>query len=383
MPKTSDLVKNIPVASMPKQLLATGLIVVSGLLIFLIIGLLAPKSSDIISAGQEFDTQVVFTGSNGANEIPTGIQIPGIPLPADKPNSNLAANLDLTRGFILSDQNKKISAKFQIPEAIKRETALWFDLYTKYSNDSWLIIREGLRPCVVEEWPSHKISLMIGGQNSDDKIHQFLANRILSFGHEQSSLLRIQRGMREDFLTQVLKFHRWMPTIEKIFKAQKLPWELSRFFLIPGNPSLGNSAKASPWSKLKPSIAERYLIQTKPVDESLSPLKVARALANIARKQRHKLVNWNLYFNGPEYLSAAFYAVLFAESYWDELQFEKYELDNSLRYKAFRLARKTSVGDLLKQLKSDLPNFLESNPDLVVKERGAILPKTFVFFVAK
>lgn len=362
---------------MPKQLAATGLIVISGLLIFLIIGLIAPNSNNIIDAGREFDTQP-FVPSTIVQGLPPGLGVFTSMVPSKPLQGPL--NLDLTKGYILSDHDQRMSKDFQIPEDLKRETALYFDLFTKYSRDSWLIISEEPAASVIEEWSSAKLANYLVPPVTPSKIRELLNTRMASLAKIHSSL-RIQRGLREDFLEQVKKQKKWLPIVENMFKKQRLPKELSRIFIVPNNSSLEEFS--APWTSLNSHIVSRYLLKNAAINENKSPVKVARALATVLKKQRPHTLHWNLYFEGSANLDARFFAALYADVYRDELNFEKTEILPFSNMKAFKLSRKTSIGELVQQLKIELPVFFENNPDLLQKGRQVVLPKTYVFFVAK
>ncbi len=376
MTKPRSQMKKLPTPSMQKQLAATGLIVISGLLIFLIIGLIAPKSTNIIDAGREFDTQP-YLPSLGP-DLPLGLSAITFMMPAKSPSGPL--NLDLTRGFILSDHDKRIPASLKIPDSLKKETALYFDLITKYSRDSWLIISDDPYPSVVEEWSAQKLESQIIPPITNSKISGLLNSRMVHLVKTHQGL-RIQRGLREKFLAQMKRQKRWLPIIENMFRKQGLPMELTRFFLVPNNISLDEVSE--PWTSLKPKFVDRYLLKNTTINETRSPLKVARALLTVLKKQKPRTIRWNTYFDSPSNLDAVFFAALYADIYWDELQLEKSEVKDLAKVNAFKLARQTSIGDLAQQLNIDLPIFYESNPDLIKRERQVILPKTYVFFVTK
>ena len=142
-------------------------------------------------------------------------------------------NLDLTRGFILSDQYQRISNQFQVPQKLKKETALWFDLFTKYNKETWIIIRAGNNPALIEEWTTTKLIRTMIDEPTEKNMIQFLHKRITNLQKLNSSPLILQRGLREDFIEARVKLKKWLPAIERVFNSQKIPNEFSRFFIIP------------------------------------------------------------------------------------------------------------------------------------------------------
>lgn len=378
MTKTRTELNLFPKQIKPRQFLGSSLIVISGLLIFLIIGLLAPKSSVLVNAGLEYDTQSVAVPLT-STDAPYGIS--NTPQYSVSRIKTTPVNLDLTRGFILSDQYQRISNQFQVPQKLKKETALWFDLFTKYNKETWIIIRAGNNPALIEEWTTTKLIRTMIDEPTEKNMIQFLHKRITNLQKLNSSPLILQRGLREDFIEARVKLKKWLPAIERVFNSQKIPNEFSRFFIIPKN--LGAENSNPPWTSLNKTIVNRFLIQTKFINEAKAPLKMARVLATILKKKGHKDIIFNNFFENQINLNAAFYAALFADSYSKELEIENEELQHQLQLKAFRLSRDTSISELVFQLKIKLPIFYDSNPDLLIKKSQVLLPKAYVFFVAK
>lgn len=371
--------KKVPDAPLSKQMLAMALIVTAGLLIFLIIAVVAPKSSDLLEASRDFDTRIALP-QNVAKVLPVGVSVNDL-VEKEPVSKQQPVNLDLTRGFILSDQDHRLSTAFRVADAIKKETALWFDIYTKYPRTTWLIINESTSPSIVEEWPIEKITAQIGDGPSTSKVISFLRGRMALLAQVRSGTLRIQQGLSEDFKNQVTRMNRWMPAIEKIFKAQKLPVELTSLFIIPANMSLGETE--TPWKTMNSDFVPKYLLKTDSIDETHSPIKVARALATHLKDQRVNKFKWSKDFLGSSAREPNFEAALHAEAYLDELHMNLNEKANSRTFKAFKLARSTTVVELSKQLKTPIEKFLANNPDIISKDKLTQLPKSYVFFVLK
>lgn len=379
MTKARQGMKNVPETTLPKAFLATGLVVTAGLFIFFLVALLGPKSASLLDASREFDTHNVFPPSIAADLPPgTGTALNNF---TRGQTVKEPVNLDLTKGFILSDQDKRLSPQFQIPERLKKATALWFDLLTKYSSDSWIIVRLGPNPMVVEEWSNDKLLQQVGTGPSTSKVQRFLRQRVDLLSKTSLEPLRIQKGLREEFLVHVNKQRPWMPMIEGIFRAQHLPWELSRLFLVPTNISDGESL--APWQRIQPFIARKYLLENSEIKELESPLKVARALATAIKKKTTKRFSWDHFLLGNHDLDAIFYATLLADTYWKELSLEGAKPASKQFLQAFKLSRPTSAGNLTKQLKIGMLQLRKNNPDLINSRATTILPKSYVFFVAR
>lgn len=379
MTKRSSEMKNLPPLPISKQMAATGFIVISGLLIFLLIGSLAPKTSSLLNAGREFSNQLDST-PDVANQVPIGVNLVNPTQGFTIGNPKGPLTLDLTKGYILSDEANRIPKGLKIPEDLRKQVSIYFDLYTKYSRDNWLIIREGHNPIIIEEWSLDKLQSLIAPPISQTKINLFLKGRLQVFSQRFDSL-HIQRGMKEDFAFRVHRHKRWFSTIEKMFTNNNLPKEYSRIFLVPSNKSLSESS--DPWTTLEERISKKYLVKSNSINENRSPLKVARVLATVMNKQKYPSQKWLHFFNSPINIDARYFAALYADVYRDKLDFLENAPSQDSKIKAFKLYRQTSIAQLLKELKIELPVFLENNPDLIKNEDKTILPKTFVFFVRK
>lgn len=361
---------------MLKQLLATSLLVMAALLISLLIGMLEPRSSQMIEASKDYETQRFAPAST--ESMSHMIDPISVVQTGGKVATGFPATLDMAKGFILSDLGKRLPKEFLVPEVLRKQTALWFDLFTKYSGNTWLIIAGGRNPAIIEEWDEEKIMASSFEQAIRSQGSEFLHSRLAELSRLQARPLYLQRGLRDDFLANRRQQLRWLPTIEKILKAQRLPSELAKFFLIPKNPSLEENRQ--PWETLKAGYGKKYLIIGENIDETRSPLKVARVVATLLKKRPLYIGQWDRYFNNVPALPARFYAALYADTYLDELQIEEQKAPPVADMHAFKLGRTVSVDELIRQLRVDVASFYESNPDLLEKPEKTFLPKGFVFF---
>ena len=370
--------KNLPEAPLTKQMLAMGLVGVAGLLVFLIIAFVGRKSSSLMEASRDFDPRIALPPGLTKN-LPQGVSATTLlmrPKTMDQPVS-----LDLTRGFILSDQEQRLSGAFRIPSALKKETALWFDLLTKYSRETSLVIREGDAPTILEEWTNDKLIQSLGDGPSTSKVNRFLRQRVKSLSRTNVAPIKIQTGLLEEFESHLNQNKKWIPSIEGIFETHDLSRDLARLFLVPSQ--LTTKDHVDPWGRLRPELIDRYLLRNERIDETRSPLKVARVLATLMKKQKRKTVPWKEYFENYELLEPAFLATLHAEAYWSEWHPDASNWPVIKDVKAYKLERPISVGKLLKQLKIKQNLFFSSNPDIILKNKETVLPASYVFFIAK
>lgn len=378
MTKVRPSLKKNQAPPAPKQSLATGFMILGGLVIYLIVAFIAPKSTEIIAVSKEFDPSENLppSSSTPGKEASTAVMV-GVPglLPGSR-NVVIPLNLDLTRGYVLSDQDQRVSSEFEIPEALRKATALWFDIYTKYTSKTWLILSDGPSSGIIEEWTPQKLALNLESPMDQGQIQNYLERRIEDLKKTRDlKSLRLQRGLREDFIEQLNQHRIWEATIDKIFTSQKLNPELAAIFFLPPNPD--QKLNTPVWRTLRPWLVKRYLLQNNKINEAVSPIKVARTLATTLKANAHPNPQWEHYFKIDFQVEPAFYAALYASRYAQELQMKE-PLHQSLTLKAFRLNQKTSIENLRKKLKVDAEVFFRNNPDILNQKKNMTLPKAFV-----
>jgi membrane-bound lytic murein transglycosylase D len=117
--------------------------------------------------------------------------------------------------------------------------------------------------------------------------------------------VRTQRGIRERFREGVRLSRHYFPDMERVFRAEGLPVELTRLPLIESCFDVNAYSKvgaAGIW-QFMPSTARRYMTVGSLVDERLDPLTATRGAARFLRENHRMLGSWPLaitaYNHGP------------------------------------------------------------------------------------
>jgi membrane-bound lytic murein transglycosylase D len=153
------------------------------------------------------------------------------------------------------------------------------------------------------------------GLTADERrLHDLFADdaapdRFLAAADEKR--LRAQRGLRERFAEGVRVSRRYLPEMERIFRAEGLPVELTRLPLIESCFNLEAYSKAGAagiW-QFMPATARLYMRVDGLVDERRDPIAATGAAAKFLREMYERLGSWPLaitaYNHGPRGVARA------------------------------------------------------------------------------
>jgi membrane-bound lytic murein transglycosylase D len=224
--------------------------------------------------------------------------------------------------------------------------------------------------------------------------------------------VRAQRGIRGRFLTGLQRSRRYLPRMEKIFRAEGVPLEVARLPLIESsfNTNAYSKVGAAGMWQFMPSTGRLFLTISPTVDERLDPFVSTRAAARFLRQNYERLRSWPLaitaYNHGPGGMARAveevgsrdiveiidrydgkgfgfasrnfyaeFLAALDVERRPEDF-FGRVPLDPPLRTDDVVLGEHVAVASVLRCSESDLETFKALNPALrpAAFQRGRWLP---------
>jgi len=108
--------------------------------------------------------------------------------------------------------------------------------------------------------------------------------------------LRAQTGLADDFKIAAERARRWLPNMERIFRAYGLPVELTRIVFVESmfNPKAISKVGASGMWQFMPRTAKKFIYVTSLVDERNAPLKATKAAAQLLAQNFKELKSWPL-----------------------------------------------------------------------------------------
>ncbi len=351
------------------------------------------------------------------------------------------------REEVLTDPERRISEDFLIPPGLQNRVGFWFDIYSRYDSDKrvihhalypWVIFKViDVEPIISASYPRFRwmrnqvadalvkketakvrialASLAKKRRPSDLETDRLKPDEIIvrdalvQLGGDVRRMakraqreVRVQMGQRNFMAEGIQTAPRYMPTMEGIFKKQKLPIELTRLPLVESSFNGNAHSKVGAmgiWQFMESTGRSHQLIVNNVIDERKSVYKSTGAAA-VLLKENHMILHrswalaltaWN---HGPSgvrkaYRSAGtkdlariielyhsksfsfatenfyseFLAALYTERYSDRI-FPGLPKHAPLDVQELRLTRKMKAEDLARVASITMEEFTTINPDL-------------------
>jgi membrane-bound lytic murein transglycosylase D len=345
----------------------------------------------------------------------------------------------------MQDRQGRVPPDFKVPPGLESKVRFWLEIYTLYSSET-LVLYDDRHPEVVYEVMDFR---ELASQARSSAAYEILRERAIerrlkiyqdafarlqrnprpsSPSREMKNIikamhqlphrhtlreladgLRGQTGQRDQVLLGLRRFDRQAPFIERLFKGNGVPPELSRLALVESsfNPEAVSRAGArGAWQFMLASAKEFLVVDADAgIDERLSSLKTSVAAAKLLARNQRLLKSWPLtvtsYNSGvaqllkiplsdrsfgrvgraltscrnPHHLGyaghsyyAEFLAMLYAEKYRD-LFFPGSapgpEIVNAAPPGFLRLAQGGTAAEVSRRLGITLQDFLALNPDVL------------------
>ena len=359
------------------------------------------------------------------------------------------------RDSILGDHENRISEDFQIPTGLRKRVGFWFDIYSTYDSNHkiihhalypWIVYKvvdvsyiingetprhlwlrrekadravkkEALRICATLSRLAHRRNL----KNLSDS-EQEMVDLLKPLGgdvQKQARLalrsVRVQTGQKNFFADGIRISSGYMKTMENIFRAQKMPVELTRIPFVESSFNKRATSKVGAlgiWQFMG-NTGRKYMMVNGAIDERSSPFKATEAAARLL-KENHLILHhswplavtaWN---HGPpgvrraiartgskdlatiishyrsrsfDFASANFYSeflgALYAERYSDQI-FGQIERMPEKELTLVKLSRAVRFNELLKVSGLTLTDLLALNPELSkAAKTNILLPRGF------
>lgn len=397
-------------------------------------------------------SNLAATSEGGLSQEPAKLILEGEILTRDP-------NIVYHREEILNDYEDRIGKDFDVPAGLRDRVGFWFDIYTRYDSNNrvihhadfpWIIFKvvdvteiiNSDKPkfrwmrnmkaddFVTAEYKKIKQALkeIAAGSNYNaansyhQKVKEALAPLKGSLRKKAKvayESVRIQTGQKNFFANGLQVSPRYLPGMEEIFRAHKLPTELTRLPFVESsfNKHATSKVGASGIWQFMDYTGKNFMTVNEHIDERRSPFKATVGAARLL-KENHLILRrswpmaitaWN---HGPagirkaakavgtddlakiieryqsksfDFASSNFYceflAALYAEKYHDQI-FKDIDYEKTLDLHAVKLAKKTRAKDLVRHSGLSMEDFLAINPDLTkAVEKNHPIPSGFTFMV--
>jgi membrane-bound lytic murein transglycosylase D len=342
------------------------------------------------------------------------------------------------RERVLTDADGRIDRQFAISPTLKDRVGFWFDVYSKYDQNHriihherypWIIFKivdvtdiinattprvRWLRNVKADNFVKAEKArvrkaiqkIAKGAKLSEDE--QPIADALKALGgnlrrnaRRALNEIRVQTGQRNFFEEGLKVSPRYLSAMEKIFRAKKLPIELTRLPFVESsfNQEATSKVGAGGIWQFMGNTGRKFLIVNDNIDERRSPFKASEAAAMLL-KENHMILghSWPLaitaWNHGPggvrkacaaahskdlgtviaryrsksfDFASSNFYSeflgALYAERY-NDLIFGDLERESELVPMVVRVQRPARVNDVIKSSGLSREEFLLMNPDL-------------------
>lgn len=234
----------------------------------------------------------------------------------------------------LKDPLDRIHPDFKVADNMLPRTQFWFDIYTKYGKNDF-VIHHVRYPWIVfdvvnvDHFMNSKGALWMRRMRAESYAHQqekriekalrslarrrsyrnlnelesqlYKAIKPLSgsiknnFGFAAKNI-RSQLGQKDFFLAGLKRSGQYLPYIEDIFQKRGLPLELTRLPFVESsfNENAQSKVGASGIWQIMPATGKSFLTVNQWIDERNSPWKASEAAATLLKRYKAALKQWPL-----------------------------------------------------------------------------------------
>lgn len=226
-----------------------------------------------------------------------------------------------------------------VPDAVKAKVRFWYDVFTTYDQDIYLI-HDREYPEVIVDFIDFKMMAKMGKGVPKARRSRYVKNLVTRYNSQvrqrrraQQILatkgrfsqaaskvyraygrktnyrqhlwsgkgrVRAQRGMADEFRRAATRAYRYLPYMEDIFRKEGLPTHLTRIAFVESMFQIDAVSKvgASGVWQIMPGTARQHIHVDRRIDERNSPLKATVAAARTLKQNFDLLGSWPLAITG-------------------------------------------------------------------------------------
>ncbi|MEN0059228.1 MAG: lytic transglycosylase domain-containing protein [Bdellovibrio sp.] len=192
---------------------------------------------------------------------------------------------------------------FAVPAGMEKQVQFWVDVYTQYTTDQGIIHDSEDVEKIYEVVDLKDIRSDRVRQKKIDSVKKRIAATLST--PEEKKRLRYQLGQKNKMQEAIFYSGRYLEDMEKIFRDESLPIELTRLAFVESSFNVLARSKvgASGIWQIMPYTARPYKMISPTVDKRNHPLDATRLAAKLLKQNYSMLEDWPLavtgYNHGP------------------------------------------------------------------------------------
>ena len=244
----------------------------------------------------------------------------------------LARSLVVVFSYILFLASSTLASEFSAPASLRSNVDFWVLFFTHYGEmDS--VYHHRSHPHLIytaldyshlkDKMPEHALNKHRESQGDNEKrrISDAIKSLAVNAGHPRTELegrlakllsslqyhgkyelasrfdqIRGQRGIKESYARGYVRSGKYLPAMEKIFKENGLPWELTRIPFVESSFDFNarSAVGATGIWQFMGSTGKRFMRIGSTIDERRDPIFATRAAARYLKEAKAKLGLWPL-----------------------------------------------------------------------------------------
>lgn len=191
---------------------------------------------------------------------------------------------------------------FAVPKNLEGEVNFWVQIYTKYTSEQGLFHLSGQTDKILGEidmtaiYRNPKWGPIRKAVEADKFIKREQRKLAAKLKIKNYKNVRFQRGLADRMREAIVVSGQYLPMMEKIFRDEKLPIELTRLVFVESSFNVDAKSRvgASGLWQIMPNIGRKFKYLQDSFDKRDHPYYATKLAAKILKENYHILKNWAL-----------------------------------------------------------------------------------------